>query len=120
MTALAAVPEHVTVTPDDRFGELSPGEEGAAQAGWRSAVGNRVRVLRGERGLSQRALAQAAGVGLQTVRRVEAGRGGAPLLTTLWGIADGLGVYMADLVAEPGTSRLDRPVPLVRQQSTET
>src|SRR5262249_48920171 len=68
----------------------------------------RVRVLRGERGLSQRALARAAGVGCQAVRRVEAGRGGA-LLATLWGIADGLGVYLADLVAEPGASRLDRP-----------
>jgi DNA-binding XRE family transcriptional regulator len=84
MIALAAAPEHVTVTPDGALGDLNPRDEVAAQADWLSVVGVRVRLLRGERGLSQRALAQAAGVDRQAVRRVEAGRGGTHL-TTLWG-----------------------------------
>ncbi len=42
-------------------------------------------------------------------------------LNTLWRVADGLDVYFADLVAEPGNSRLDPEstgaVPRVRRSS---
>jgi transcriptional regulator with XRE-family HTH domain len=79
-----------------------------APAGWLSAVGERVRSLRTERGLSQRALAQAAGVHYKSVGKVEAGRSGVQL-DTLWRVADGLGVYLADLLGEPTDSRLPGP-----------
>jgi len=84
-----------------------PGQPASAPADWLSAVGDRVRLLRVYRGLNRHALARKAGVDRKSVRRVEAGRSG-PYLSTLWRMADGLDVYMADLVAEPGNSRLDR------------
>jgi transcriptional regulator with XRE-family HTH domain len=73
---------------------------------WLQAVGARVRLVRTQRGLSQDALAEAAGVSGSLVGRVETGRS-VVLLRSLWRLADGLGVYILDLVAEPGTSRLD-------------
>jgi transcriptional regulator with XRE-family HTH domain len=78
-----------------------------APAGWLPMVGERVRRLRLERGLSQEALARAAGVNRRSVGRVEVGRSGVHLLT-LWRMADGLNVHPADLLAEPGRSRVDQ------------
>jgi transcriptional regulator with XRE-family HTH domain len=78
-----------------------------APDGWRQLVGARVRRVRTQRGLTQGALAQAAGVGRGLVGRVEAGRS-VVLLRSLWRLADGLGIHIIDLVAEPGMSRLDQ------------
>jgi DNA-binding XRE family transcriptional regulator len=78
----------------------------SAPTDWLPAVGARVRLLRLQRGLSQAALDRVAGVGRGSVHRLEAGRSGVHL-TTLWRVAVGLDVYPADLVAEPGNSRLD-------------
>jgi transcriptional regulator with XRE-family HTH domain len=56
--------------------------------------GKRLRELRNEAGLSQPALAEAAGVGLSTLRDFEQGRR-EPTLGTLVKLAAGLGVSLA-------------------------
>jgi DNA-binding XRE family transcriptional regulator len=72
------------------------GRPATAPGGWLVAVGDRVRLLRVQRGLSQRGRAQIAGVDRNPVPRIETGRS-RPYLTTRWRVADGLGVPMARL-----------------------
>ncbi len=55
------------------------------------AIGRRVRELRRELGLSQRHVAQLAGLHASNVVRLEAGRH-EPTLTTVWTVATALGV----------------------------
>jgi len=69
----------------------------AADVG-RANLGGRVRERREKRGLSQTALAQAAGVGRVTLARVEAGSQAASL-ATLEALARALDLPIADLLA---------------------
>ena len=66
----------------------------------RHSLGQRVRRLRNSAGLSQDALARAAGVGRVTLVRLEKGEQ-TPRLKTLEAIARTLGVRVLDLLVEP-------------------
>ncbi|GAA3552493.1 XRE family transcriptional regulator [Microlunatus spumicola] len=67
------------------------------------ALGNRLRELRGERGLSLSALAATAGIGKGSLSEIEAGQRN-PTLATLYALAAPLAVPLATLLAgEPGT-----------------
>ena len=66
----------------------------------RHTLGQRVRRLRNSAGLSQDALAGAAGVGRVTLVRLEKGEQ-TPRFRTLEAIAKALGVGVLDLVVEP-------------------
>jgi transcriptional regulator with XRE-family HTH domain len=67
-------------------------------------VGRSVRALREERGLSQMALAVAAGLSLNAVARLEQGGIPDPRLSTVVAIARALGVTLDQLVkVPPGT-----------------
>ena len=66
-------------------------------------IGERVRQHRQERGLTQQALAVAAGCSTPTIERLEAGR--VPKLAILSRVADALDVPLAVLVATPDRER---------------
>jgi DNA-binding XRE family transcriptional regulator len=68
----------------------------------RQALGDRLRILRAYRNLSQDALVARSGVGRNTIQRTEAGET-SMRLTQLWRIADGLGVPVTWLVADDWT-----------------
>src|SRR6266536_2282379 len=84
-----------------RPGDHGERSDGLAAGGWRPST---------TAAASTRAESGSAGSGGRSgsgsVHRLEAGRSGV-YLTTLWRVAVGLDVYPADLVAEPGNSRLD-------------
>lgn len=67
------------------------------------SVGSRVRTVREAKGLSQEAVAFAAGLSCSTVERVERGLG-SPRVDTLQAIARALGVPAAELL-EPEPER---------------
>ncbi|PWI45957.1 helix-turn-helix transcriptional regulator [Streptomyces sp. ICBB 8177] len=62
----------------------------------RQAVGDRIRLLRRERGLTQEQLAERSGLDRKTVSRAENGRYSMPL-DHLVMMARALGVHLADL-----------------------
>ena len=66
----------------------------------RHTLGQRVRRLRNTAGLSQNALARAAGIGRVTLVRLEKGEQ-TPRFKTLEAIARALGVGVSDLLVEP-------------------
>ncbi|WP_433248169.1 helix-turn-helix domain-containing protein [Actinomadura nitritigenes] len=68
-------------------------------------LGERVQALRRDRALTLQRLAEAAGVSVSMLSSVERGRK-APTIVVLARIADGLGVPLADLVAEPDGGRV--------------
>ena len=76
-----------------------PAVEAIAMRG-RHTLGQRVRRLRNTAGLSQDALARAAGIGRVTLVRLEKG-GQTPRFKTLEAIARALGVGVSDLLVEP-------------------
>ena len=76
-----------------------PAVEAIAMRG-RLTLGQRVRRLRNSAGLSQDALARAAGVGRVTLVRLEKGEQ-TPRFKTLAAIARALGVGVLDLLVEP-------------------
>jgi transcriptional regulator with XRE-family HTH domain len=63
-------------------------------------LGHRVRTLREERGLTQQALARAAGIATDMVSRLENGHYSSPGLRTLLRIADGMGLPVSTLLPE--------------------
>ncbi len=65
------------------------------------ALGSRVRCLRHDRGLSLYQAAEATGLELSYLQRLECGSINATL-ATLMRVADGLGVKVAELVADVG------------------
>ncbi|GAA3224598.1 XRE family transcriptional regulator [Actinocorallia longicatena] len=75
--------------------------ESVVEEGFAERIGQRVRRLRNERGLSLSELAHRAGVGKATLSGVEAGTRNATL-ETLYAIAAQLEVHLAAIVAEPG------------------
>lgn len=76
-----------------------PTVEAIAMRG-RHTLGRRIRRLRKTAGLSQDALARAAGIGRVTLVRLEKGEQ-TPRYRTLGAIAEGLGVDVSDLLVEP-------------------
>ena len=76
-----------------------PAVEAKAMRG-RHTLGRRIRRLRNSAGLSQDALARAAGIGRVTVARLEKGEQ-TPRFRTLNAIAKGLGVRVSELLVEP-------------------
>lgn len=63
-----------------------------------ASIGDRVRRLRAERGVTQEELARAAGVSVDLVKKLEQGRRESARLTSLRALADGLDVTLSDLV----------------------
>ena len=63
-------------------------------------LGQRVRSLREERGLTQNALARAAGIATDMVSRLENGHYSSPGLRTLLRIADGMGISVGAMLPE--------------------
>ena len=76
-----------------------PAVEARAALG-RQTVGGRVRRFRQSSGLTQEALAKAAGIGRVTLVRLENGEQ-SPKFKTLKAVADALGVTTQDLLVEP-------------------
>ena len=69
-------------------------------AAYRRALGDRVRVLRVRRGLSQEDLAHHAGIGVSTLRVIESGSPEAPRLGALYRLARVLDVPVHDLLRD--------------------
>jgi transcriptional regulator with XRE-family HTH domain len=67
-----------------------------------AALAQRIRAVREERGLTQQAVARAAGIASDMVSRLENGHYTSPGLRTLLRIADGMGVPLAALLPELG------------------
>lgn len=65
----------------------------------------KVRELREAKGLTQEGLAFAAGVGVRTITRIEAGNDEQTSSRTLSAIADALGVSVGDLFADSNGKR---------------
>jgi transcriptional regulator with XRE-family HTH domain len=63
-------------------------------------LGHRLRSLREERGLTQQALARAAGIATDMVSRLENGHYSSPGLRTLLRIADGMGLPVSALLPD--------------------
>jgi transcriptional regulator with XRE-family HTH domain len=66
-------------------------------------LGHRLRTLREERGLTQQAVAKAAGIATDMVSRLENGHYSSPGLRTLLRIADGMGITVATLLPDVQT-----------------
>jgi transcriptional regulator with XRE-family HTH domain len=71
-------------------------------------VGERLRAVRRERGLSVGALADAAGVGKGSLSEIENGIRN-PTLSTLYSVAGALGVPLASLIADQAGARVTSP-----------
>ena len=67
-----------------------------------AAFGRRVKELREARGLSQQALAMAAGLSISVVAQLEQGLRADPRLSTAVALASALGVSMDELLRESG------------------
>lgn len=75
-------------------------EPDADWAAYRRALGDRLRVLRVQRRLSQEDLAHRAGIGVSTLRVIEGGTPEAPRLGALFRLARVLGVPVHDLLRD--------------------
>lgn len=86
--------------PDDGIdGALDPARS-LHERTYMHELGQRVRTLREERGLTQHALAQAAGIATDMISRLENGHYSSPGLRTLLRIAAGMGTSIAALLPE--------------------
>ncbi|RMG91795.1 MAG: helix-turn-helix domain-containing protein [Zetaproteobacteria bacterium] len=65
------------------------------------AIGERIKRLREQQGLSQRALAEASGISAAALSQLESGQT-SPSVATLEKLADGLGIAVAAFFLEPG------------------
>ncbi len=93
-------PEAVAKTPADEGEIIKIGDKGAQDFPLLTLIGQRVRRLRGVRGLSQRALAIAAELSERYVAQLEAGRGNMSI-TLLARVARALDAPLEDIVADP-------------------
>ncbi len=66
-----------------------------------SRISDRIRTLREARGLSQRALAEAAGISAAALSQIESGQT-SPSVATLEKLADGLGIAVASFFLDEG------------------
>jgi transcriptional regulator with XRE-family HTH domain len=67
-------------------------------------LAQRMRELRDRAGISQQALAMAAGLSISVVAQIEQGQRPDPRLSTAVALARALGVALDELVADPGTA----------------
>lgn len=65
-----------------------------------TALAQRIRAVREERGLTQQAVARAAGIATDMISRLENGHYTSPGLRTLLRIAEGMGVSLGHLLPE--------------------
>lgn len=63
-------------------------------------LGQRIRLAREQRGMTQKSAAEAAGVATDMISRIENGRYTSPGLRTILRIAEGLGAPLSDLLPE--------------------
>jgi len=87
-----------------------------------TALAQRIRAVREERGLTQQAVARAAGIATDMISRLENGHYTSPGLRTLLRIAEGMGVSLGQLLPEsagppggPESVQLAQLMSLVRQ-----
>ena len=73
----------------------------------RSLLGQRIRGIRKQRGLSQEQFAELAGRSVKTISNIEGGRAGAPI-ETLYRISEMLGVELKDLFDGVTLKRINR------------
>lgn len=66
-----------------------------------NSIASKIRFLREQQGLSQRALAEAAGISAAALSQLESGQS-SPSVATLEKLADGLGIAVAAFFLEPG------------------
>ena len=81
-----------------------PHPKSVRERAYMAELGQRLRTLREERGLTQQVLAQAAGIATDMVSRLENGHYSSPGLRTLVRIADGMGVGVAALLPDLPTA----------------
>jgi transcriptional regulator with XRE-family HTH domain len=103
----AAHEAHVSGSGDVEASGTSDG----GMTGSPKELGELVTRLRKEQAISQKELGARSGMAGSTISRIEAGQLTAPMLDTLRGLADGLGVPLADLTAALGPSRHRRGAP---------
>ncbi len=84
---------------DDDDGRV-PTARRLRERSYMAELGQRVRALREERGLTQQSLAQAAGIATDMVSRLENGHYSSPGLRTLLRIALGMGTSVGALLPE--------------------
>ena len=72
------------------------------------ALSDRLKQLRVDAGLSQQALATAAGLSISLVAALEQGAKADPRLSTLRALAKALGVHVGELIGEAGAGRRAR------------
>lgn len=65
-------------------------------------IGSRIRTLRGDKGMTLRALSRASGVDTGTLCRIENGETTSPRYGTLEKVASALDMKLADLFAQQG------------------
>lgn len=90
--------------------ELLPGANAEGRGGrsarekaYMTELGQRLRQLREERGMTQQTVARAAGIATDMVSRLENGHYSSPGLRTLLRIAEGMGISIATMLPEvPG------------------
>ena len=87
--------------------ELLPGANAEGRGGrsarekaYMTELGQRLRQLREERGMTQQTVARAAGIATDMVSRLENGHYSSPGLRTLLRIAEGMGISIATMLPE--------------------
>lgn len=85
---------------DDDDDDRVPTARRLRERSYMAELGQRVRALREERGLTQQSLAQAAGIATDMVSRLENGHYSSPGLRTLLRIALGMGTSVSALLPE--------------------
>lgn len=90
---------------DDRPAPLDAQAREAHERRYMARLGQRIRAVREERGLTQQAVARSAGIATDMVSRLENGHYTSPGLRTLLRIAEGVGVSLAALLPDaPSTA----------------
>lgn len=86
-----------------RSGSAEGIDRGQHERTYMFELGQRVRTLREERGLTQNALAKSAGIATDMVSRLENGHYSSPGLRTLLRLADGMGLSVGAMLPEAHT-----------------
>lgn len=81
-------------------GDVRSSPRGIHEKNYMAELGQRVRTLREERGMTQQALARAAGIATDMVSRLENGHYSSPGLRTLLRLADGMGLPVSALLPD--------------------
>ncbi len=92
----------------DPLDDEPPAARALRERGYMAELGQRLRTLREERGLTQQALARAAGIATDMVSRLENGHYSSPGLRTLVRLADGMGTTVAAFLPADASSTAAR------------